>query len=237
MTRPPADIAPEPVSPEPVAPERISPQLIARRSLAGLAVLSLAGCARLFVATPPGHLYRLTAERSYPPGLPHRPGVLLVDTPQASAGIDTTRIALSRSPFSLDYYADAEWTDRVPALVQNAILASFENSRAIVAIDRDAMELRADYVLQTEIRHFEADYPAGGSAAPPQIRVAIIARLVAAAQRRIIAESTFEQRQPSAANNVPDVVAAFNAAAGAVIAELVRWTVSELALTPARRSL
>ena len=221
-------------SPDRIWPDRIWPDRIARRSLAGIAVLTLAGCASLFVSTPPGNLYRLTAGRSYPADLPHRRGVLLIDTPQASAGIDTSRIALSRSPFSLDYYADAEWTDRVPALVQEAMLASFENSGAITAIDRDAMELRADYDLHTQIRHFEADY-APGSVAPPQIRVAIIARLVAAAQRRIIAESTFEQRRPSAANKVPDVVAAFNAAAGAVITDLVLWTVSELALPQARR--
>ncbi len=217
------------------SPDRISPERIARRSLAGVAVLTLAGCASLFVATPPGHLYRLTAGRSYPADLPHRRGVLLVDTPQASAGIDTTRIALSRSPLSLDYYADAEWTDRVPALVQEAMLASFENSGALTAIDRDAMELRADYVLQTQLRHFEADYAAGGTARPPEARVAIIARLIAAPQRKIIAQTAFERRQPSAANDVPEVVAAFNAAAGAVITDIVLWTVSELALTQARR--
>lgn len=215
------------------SPDRISTGRIARRSLAGVAVLTLAGCASLFVATPPGHLYRLTAGRGYPADLPRLRGVLLVDTPQAPAGIDTARIALSRSPVSLDYYADAEWTDRVPALVQGAMLASFENSGAITAIDRDAMELKADFTLQSEIRHFEADYQAGG--APPQVRVAIIARLVAAPQRKIIAQTAFERRQPSAANNVPDVVAAFNAAAGAVITDIVLWTVSELALTSARR--
>ena len=212
-----------------------SPDRFARRSLAGVAVLTLAGCASLFVATPPGHLYRLAAGRSYPADLPHLRGVLLVDRPQASAGIDTARIALSRSPFSLDYYADAEWTDRAPALVQGAMLASFENSGAITAIDRNAMELRADFILQTEIRHFEADYSTGGAAAAPQVRVAIIARLVAAPQRRIIAQTSFERRQPSAANNVPDVVVAFNAAAGAVITDIVLWTVSELALTSSRR--
>ncbi len=210
-----------------------SPDRIARRSLAGVAVLALAGCAKLFVATPPGHLYRLTAERSYPAGLPHRRGVLLVDQPQAPSGIDTARIALSRSPVSLDYYADAEWTDHLPSLLQEAMLASFENSRAITAIDREAMQVRADYILQTEIRHFEADYEAG--AAPPQVRVAIVARLVAATQRRIIAQTSFERRQPSAANNVADVVAAFNAAAGALITEIVLWTIDELPLTPARR--
>ena len=43
-----------------------------------------------------------------------------------------------------------EWTDRVSALVQTALLASFENSKAITAIDRESIGLRADFILKTE---------------------------------------------------------------------------------------
>jgi cholesterol transport system auxiliary component len=210
-----------------------SPTCIASRWLAWGTVLALAGCASLFVATPPGHLYRLSADRAYTAALPHVTAQLLVDVPQAPAGIDTTRIALSRSPLSLDYYADSEWTDRVSALVQTALLASFENSRAITAIDRESTGLRADFVLKTEIRHFEA--VANGSGAPPTVWVAMIARLVAMPQREIIAQASFERRVPASANEVPAVVAAFNAAADAVIEDIVVWTVTNPALTRKRR--
>ena len=132
------------------------PSCITRRWVASVPALALAGCASLFVATPPGHLYRLSADGTYPSTLPRVTAQLLVDLPQTPAGIDTTRIALSRSPLSLDYYADLEWTDRVSALVQTALLASFENSKAITAIDRELIGLRADFILKTEIRHFEA---------------------------------------------------------------------------------
>ena len=158
---------------------------------------------------------------------------LLVDLPQAPAGIDTTRIALTRAPFSLDYYANSEWTDRVSALVQTALLASFENSKAITAIDRESIGLRADFILKTEIRHFEA--VRDGSGAPPTVWVAMIARLVAMPQREIIAQASFERRVPAAANEVPAVVAAFNAAADAVIKDIVVWTVTNPALTRKRR--
>ena len=209
-----------------------SPARIARRWLPCAAALALAGCASLFVAAPPGHLYRLSSGGGYPASLPHVTAQLLVDVPQAPAGIDTSRIALSRSPLSLDYYADSEWTDRVPALVQTALLASFENSNAIIAIDRESSGLRADFVLKTELRHFEAVYSAGG--APPTVWVAVIARLVAVPRREIIAQSSFERRVPAAANEVPAVVAAFNAAADAVIRDIVVWTVTNPALSRKR---
>jgi len=204
---------------------------VARRWLAGAAVMALAGCARLFVAAP-GHLYRLSAESAYPATLPRVTAQLLVDLPQAPAGIDTTRIALSRSPLSLDYYADSEWTDAVPALVQTLLLASFENSGAITAIDRESIGLRADFVLKTEIRDFEAVGEAGG---PPKVWVAIIARLVAMPQREIIAQASFERHVPAAAIDVPAVVAAFNAAADAVTRDIVVWTVTNPALSRKRR--
>jgi cholesterol transport system auxiliary component len=206
---------------------------IARRRLAWVPVLALAGCASLFVATPPGHLYRLSADGAYPATLPRVTAQLLVDLPQAPAGIDTTRIALTRAPFSLDYYADSEWTDRVSALVQTALLASFENSKAITAIDRESIGLRADFILKTEIRHFEA--LGEGSGAPPTVWVAITARLVGMPQREIIAQVSFERRVPAGANEVPAVVAAFNTAADAVIKDIVVWTVTNPALTRTRR--
>jgi cholesterol transport system auxiliary component len=205
---------------------------IGRRWLAGAAVMALAGCARLFVATP-RRLYRLSAEIAFPATLPRVTAQVLIDLPQAPAGIDTTRIALSRSPLSLDYYADAEWTDQVPALVQALLLASFETSGAITAIGRESIGLRADFVVKTEIRHFEAVVEASGG--PPKVWVAITARLVATRQREIIAQASFERHVPAAAIDVPAVVAAFNAAADAVTRDIVVWTVTNPALSRKRR--
>jgi cholesterol transport system auxiliary component len=212
-----------------------SPVRIARRWLLGATVLVLANCAKLLGVAPPGHLYRLTADRSYPSGLPRVGSVLLVDMPQAPAGIDTSRIALSRSPISLDYYADSEWTDRLPALVQSALLASLENSKAITAIDSGSTGARADFVLQTEIRHFEAEYEGGGG--PPQVWVAMTARLVTVPRREILIQASFERRVPAAADQVPDIVMAFNAATDAVIRDIVGWTVTNPALSRRRPQL
>ncbi|HXC12806.1 MAG TPA: ABC-type transport auxiliary lipoprotein family protein [Stellaceae bacterium] len=206
---------------------------VARRWLAGAAALALAGCASLFVATPPGNLYRLAAANDFPSNLPDVGAQMLVDLPEAPAAIDTNRIALSKSPLSLDYYADSVWTDRVPDVLENLLVASFEDSRAITAIGRGSSGLRADFILRTEIRHFEAVYDAAGG--PPRVWVAIIARLVAMPQRRIIAQARFEQRAPAAADNVPAVVAAFNTATDAALRAIVLWTLGNPALSRTQR--
>ena len=191
--------------------------------------LAVTGCASLLGLGPAPHLYRVTPKSTYPANLPHPSVQILIDVPLAPAGLDTTRIALSHSAVSIDYFADSEWTDRLPQLVQTALLESFENSRAITAIDRESIGLRADFILKTEIRHFEALYDSPNG--PPVVWVAIITRLVAPSGREIVAQSSFERREQASANEIPRIVVAFDEALGAVIKDIVVWTASNPALS------
>jgi len=206
---------------------------ISRRWLAGAMALLLAGCASVLGLPPSPHLYRVTPKSTFPANLPHPPTQILVEVPLAPAGLDTPRIALSRSTVSIDYFADSEWTERVPLLVQTALLESFENSGTIAAIDRESIGLRADFILKTEIRHFEALYDTPNGA--PEVWVAIIARLVDPAGRNIVSHTSFERRERAAANDIGHVVLAFDEALGAVMADIVIWTVRNPALSPRQR--
>jgi cholesterol transport system auxiliary component len=118
-------------------------------------------------------------------------------------------------------------------LLENLLLASFENTGAITAIDSGSAGLRADFMLRTEIRHFEAVYNGGSGA--PYVWVEMIARLVAMPQRTIVAQARFQRSLPAAANSVPAVVAAFNAATKATLRDIVLWTLNNPALLHARR--
>ena len=202
---------------------------LSRRWVPRAFILALAGCSGLLGGGAPAHLYRLTPKSTYPPNLPHPSVQLLVDVPLAPAGLDNSRIALSRSPISIDYFADSEWTDRAPLLVQTAILQSFENSKAITALDRESVGLRADFILRTEIRHFEAVYDS--SDAPPEMWVAINVRLVNPSSRDVVAQSSFERRQRASANDIPSIVSAFDEALGGVMKDIVVWTVTNPALS------
>jgi cholesterol transport system auxiliary component len=205
---------------------------LSRRFVPSVLILTLAGCSGLFGGGEPAHLYRLTPKSTYPPNLPHRSVQLLINEPLAPAGLDKSRIALSRSPVSIDYFADSEWTDRAPLLVPTAILQSFENSKAITAIDRESVGLRADFILDPEIRHFEAVYDSANG--PPEIWVAINVRLVNPSSRDVVAQTLFERRERASANDVPSIVMAFDEALGGVMKEIVVWTVTNPALSVKR---
>ncbi|HZT87250.1 MAG TPA: ABC-type transport auxiliary lipoprotein family protein [Stellaceae bacterium] len=195
--------------------------------LAAVFAAVLGGCAGLFTE-PPKKLYRVTPVANFPPRLPHVPAQLLIDLPSAPFGLDTDRIALSRSPLSLDYFADSQWTDRTPALIQTALLDSFENSGDIAALDREAGELHADFALRVQIRHFEAIYDSADK--PPRIAVTLNVRLVDLTTRAIVAQKSVTQEVTAADNDIPQIVAAFDQALGAAMRDIVVWTVTTPAL-------
>jgi cholesterol transport system auxiliary component len=206
-----------------------------RRWLSSTMGLALTGCASLLGLGPAPHLYRVSPKSTFPTNLPHPSGQLLVDVPFAPAGIDTARIALSRSAVSIDYFADSEWIDRVPLMVQTALVDSFENSKAITAIDRESVGLRADLILRTDIRHFEAVYDSRDG--PPEVWIAISARLVEPSGRDVVAHASFESRKQAQGSDIPQIVLAFDEALGGVMAEIVLWTVRNPALSGKRRPL
>jgi cholesterol transport system auxiliary component len=67
--------------------------------------------------------------------------------------------------------------------------------------------------------------------------VAINVRLVDPSGRDIVAQASFEQRHPASANEIPQIVLAFNEALGGVMEDIVLWTVRNPAFLGKRRPL
>ncbi|MGB8273780.1 MAG: ABC-type transport auxiliary lipoprotein family protein [Alphaproteobacteria bacterium] len=190
--------------------------------LAAAPLVPLAGCQALNAGQGPApDLFRLTPKADFAADLPKVSWQLLVESPVAPGGLNTTRIALLHSPTHLEYYAGSDWIDRPPAMVQTLIIQSFENSDRIVAVGRDALDLRADYVLRCDIRDFQTEYFHGGR---PVAHVSLNAKLVALPRRTIVASASFEHSAEAGADRIVDLIAAFNESLGHVLGELVAWT-------------
>jgi cholesterol transport system auxiliary component len=199
-------------------------------SLTGASLL-VAGCSDLLGQKPP-QLYMLPSKHTYDTDLPTVHWQLVVAEPVAPESLDTARIALSHSATKLDYFADSAWTDRAPVMIQGLLIESFENTGKIIAVGRIASDLRADYLLQTELRDFEARYY-GGTDEPPKIYVRIEAKLVKMPDREIIGNRNFVQEMAAARNDIGSIIAAFDDALGSAMKHLVEWTLR----TPSRPPL
>jgi cholesterol transport system auxiliary component len=195
--------------------------MILRWAACGVAAVLVAGCELIKAAEEPTDLYTITPKSTFDPSMPDVYWQLSVDVPVAAANVNTGRIALAMSPTSSDYYSKTAWTDRAPVMVQTRIVDSFENSKKIVAVARESIGLRANYVLQTDLRNFEAMYFYGQ---PPIVKVRIVAKLVRLPDRQIIGTATFERCVRARADKVPKVVDAFDQALGSVMKRLVAWT-------------
>ena len=167
-------------------------------------------------------LYTLSPKSTFDQTLPRAEWQLVVDIPVAAGGLNTNRIALQTKPIELQYYALARWTETAPQMVQTLLVESFENTGKIIAVGRQAIGLRSDFNLKSELREFQAEYPAGTKV--PTVRVRVNAKVIRQPQRAIIASRNFEQRVVAGGGGMDDVVLAFDEALGKVLKEIVEWT-------------
>ena len=183
-----------------------------RRALlvAGLASTALAACSGIVGPPEAPPLYML--KPSLPPAsgggrVPWQMSIVLTEAPDS---LDTNRIVLVHETMQMDFYANASWQDRVPFLVQSALIEAFEASGRIPAVGRDTDGLKSDYLLETDIRDFQARYDAADT--PPTVVIRIAAKLIAVRGRTIAQSATATAEVSAQQNNVPSVVEAFNQA-------------------------
>jgi cholesterol transport system auxiliary component len=192
---------------------------------------SVAACGIPGADRAPPRLFVLSPKSTYSPDLPKVEWQLAVDTPIAEAGLSSSRIALRHSPLSIEYFARAAWTDTAPSMVQTLLVESFENTGKIVAVGRQSIALRGDYVLITELREFQAEY--NGKPAP-DVRVRLNSKLIRMPHRVIVANHTVESVLPAENGSLEAVVAAFDDALGKVLKRTVEWCLT--AVPPQRPS-
>jgi cholesterol transport system auxiliary component len=142
--------------------------------------------------------------------------------PEADATRDSERIAIALAANTMDYYAGVAWPDRAPLMVQGLLVRAFENTGRTPAVARDSAGIGADYILQTELRAFEARYDAPNAA--PRVVVEISAKLTTMPEHKIIGSYVAREEVQASANNVSAVVDAFNKAAAPAVIEIAEWT-------------
>lgn len=195
-----------------------------RLVLIGGAVLALTGCGDLLGPGDPPQLY--TLRPVMPPAVPGAKvaWTLSIALPDASADLDSTRIAITRSGTTMDYYANAAWPDNLPPLVQSALVAAFQDSGRIAAVARENDAVRDDYLLMTDIRDFAAHYNDPNGA--PTVTVSIVAQMASARGRKVAATRAITRSEAAGANSIDAAVTAFDAAFGAALAEIVNWALT-----------
>ena len=142
---------------------------------------------------------------------------LLVVVAEAAPGLDHAGIAGRWPGQRLDYLSGARWADRLPLLLQSALIESLQDSGRLRSVQGDLGRFHATHVLAVKVQVFEADYTAG---AVPTARVVLAATLGRQVDRRVLASFSVATSQPAAANRLTEVVAALDAAFGRAATEV-----------------
>jgi cholesterol transport system auxiliary component len=169
---------------------------------------------------PPVESYVLRADApdgGAPTGVAPARASLRVLYPLAAPGLDSERIVLLESDRRLSYYAASRWATPLPALLEQLAVDTLRRTGAWSAVEDSRGVWPADYLLQLDIRRFEADYTGGG---PPVVHVVLDCTLGRrAGQDELVASFTTERTVSAAQNRVGAVVEAFERAADDALAE------------------
>jgi len=144
-----------------------------------------------------------------------RRGQLVVLEPTAILPADSERIVVRTGAESVAYLTGAQWTDRLPVLVQTRLIDSFENARLLRAVGR--LGMLADYNLRTDIRRFEMDVTKGEA-------VVEISAQLTGSSGRILAGKLFSAAVPADKDDAATITRALDAALAKVLREIVAWT-------------
>lgn len=183
-----------------------------RAALVGTGALALAGCGGgpapdTFDLSPLARSARAGALR----------GQLVVSEPVATAALDSERIVVRPNPDGVAYLKGAQWSDRLPRLVQTRLVQSLENARLLKSVGRPGDRIASDYLLDSELRRFEVDVQAGEAA------VEITVKLVTGATGRILAADVISATAPGSAASGAAAQQGLDAAFAEALARIVAW--------------
>jgi cholesterol transport system auxiliary component len=198
-------------------------------SLAMAAMLLLAGCAgldTLRTVSTPLELYTLTPKSTFDPAIPSIDQQIVVQEPTSTAAVASDRIIVQPTPFQVQYLPGARWVDRAPVLIQSLLIESYENSGRVPAVGRSQVGLRADYVIVTDIREFQAATVSEDPTDPSlEVNVRLNLKIVHAREDRIIGSESFERVELAESSDPAVMIVAFDEALGDAMRDAVEWSV------------
>jgi len=195
-----------------------------RLFLIGASALVLSACGGNLLGPPDaGPIYPVRP--SFPAGSGEKVRwALSILIPDVPGGLDSDRISLMQADGTMDYYAKATYPDRLPAIVQHALLDGFEASGRIDAVAPEQAALHADYNLVTEVKDFSAHYSQPDGI--PSVTVSITAKLTTTHGRAIVSSFVATQTATASANSAAAATQALQQALAAAVTAIVNWTLT-----------
>jgi cholesterol transport system auxiliary component len=161
-------------------------------------LLRWAGAPAATAASPPDATSALAVDRT-----------LEVLLPTSSPGLEGDGIAVLRAGERLDYYSGARWAAPAPQMLQGLAVEALRSGGRFSWVEGDGAPFAADWVLEVELAHFEAQYDDAG---PPTVKIGLVCTLGQRGARRAVATFAVQAQAVASADRMGAVVDAFQRA-------------------------
>lgn len=148
---------------------------------------------------------------------------ILVPEPSALKALDGDQVVIRLSGSELQYLARAQWSDRLPKMVQAKLVQAFEDSGKIGGVGKPGQGLAIDYQLITEIRAFEIS-----TEGPDMAVVEIFAKILNDRNGTVRTQKAFRATAGVNGAGSTAFIKALDQAFASVSAEIVIWTLGSI---------
>ncbi|NDV85210.1 ABC transporter [Aurantimonas aggregata] len=178
---------------------------------------SLSSC----LSSPPPATFEISAPAMVQNVAGQSRAQILIPEPTAIKTLDSERIVVKPTPFSVQYLAGSQWSDRLPRMVQLRLLQAFENTGRIGAVGVPGQGLAIDYQMVMELRKFEIE-----AVGPTRAVIEISVKALNDRNGSVLRTQVFAVQAPVTGTANADYVAALDRAFEQISAEIVRWTLA-----------
>lgn len=148
---------------------------------------------------------------------------ILVPIPEALKFLDGQNI-LIYSATSVAYLKKAQWSDRLPNLIQARLAQAFENVQHFRGVGRPNDGLAIDYQILTDLRAFDVDV----SSSMPRAQVVIGVRIMDDRTGTIIANHIFKGESHIFGKTDYAYIYGLNQAFEQVLRAIIPWVVAQI---------
>lgn len=183
----------------------------------GASVLSACG-------TPTRDTYDLSISSVAASGIPkHQKIQLLIEQPDAVKALDGQDIVIKQGG-SIAYLKRAQWSDRLPDLVQARLIQAFDNSGHFGGVGRPGDGLAINYRILSDIRSFDVNVVNGHNIAALEISV----KIMDDKNGNIKASKVFTAQSQVSGGSNNQYAEALDNAFKKITTDIVNWTISSI---------
>jgi cholesterol transport system auxiliary component len=194
----------------------LSNQLVPALCLA----LLLPGCALLGGRATPLDTFELNAAAPEAAGARRARTQILIAEPTALKALDSENIVVKPAPGQIEYLSGAQWSDRLPRIVQARLAESFQRSGRLGGVGKPGEGLAIDYQVLVEIRAFEVRVDGGDRAV-----VELFVKILNDRNGVVRASNLFSASAPVPGAGNDAFVSALDRAFATASAEIVEWAI------------